>query len=53
MQPALCSSAHNVVIKSVQTAAIHNIGGLLGQHKANSASSIYGDIKIFNSYVDE
>lgn len=47
------SSAHNVVIKSsVDGSYTQFIGGLLGRHKANSASSIYGDIKIYNSYVD-
>jgi len=47
------SSAHNVVIKSSADGSYtQSIGGLLGRHKANSAGSIYGDIKIYNSYVD-
>ena len=47
------SSAHNVVIKSSADGSYTQyIGGLLGRHKVNSASSIHGDIKIYNSYVD-
>jgi len=47
------SSAHDVEISSVADAAYTQyIGGLLGRHRATSAESIYADIKIYNSYVD-